>query len=290
MRGPRRRVPVTDGNAAACGEASADSSLVRSRLETKYLVSRASIAELRARLAARLSSHHHSVPPGVLAPEARSHVTTTVYLDTPRRDLCRAALRGSVHLKVRARMYRDEPAPSQAPEPLVWIELKERDGQRSGKRRCALQLPEATRLLTALAMHDALAGRLACEALVSGSRDAARDALLSDLAQTRAALGAPLEPSCVVRYRREAFQDAAGLLRVTLDQDVRAFLPTEPRYALSEQALGAPAHEEPVCVVEAKSLGAAPTWLTELLDAHGARAIEYSKLVMASTAIHGKLV
>jgi hypothetical protein len=278
---------VTDrGDAMAVrGEPPVESGLVASRLETKYLVSRASVAELRARIGARLSSHHHSVPPGVLTSDARSQVTTTLYLDTPRRDLCRAATRGSVHLKVRARVYRDEPgSPGATPEPLVWMELKERDGLRSGKRRCALQLGEAMRWLSALGLHDEPASKAECEALLGSDPD--RAALLGDLAQTRAALGAPLQPSCVVRYRREAFQDAAGLLRVTLDQDVRVYRAPAAPFA---EVLGAPVHEEPVCVVEAKTLGAAPTWLSELLDAHGARALDYSKLVMASRAVHGPL-
>lgn len=280
-------MPVTDrGDAMAVrGDPPAESGLVASRLETKYLVSRASAAELRARIGARLSSHHHSVPPGLLASDGRSQLTTTLYLDTPSRDLCRAATRGSVHLKVRARVYRDEPrSPDVAPEPLVWIELKERDGLRSGKRRCALQLVEAMRWLTALGLRDEPASKAACEALVSIDPD--RAALLGDLALTRAALGAPLQPSCVVRYRREAFQDVAGMLRVTLDQDVRVY--RAPAAPFSE-ALGVPVHEEPVCVVEAKSLGSVPSWLSELLDAHGARALDYSKLVMASRAIHGPL-
>jgi hypothetical protein len=48
-------------------------------------------------------------------------------------------------------------------------------------------------------------------------------------------------------------------------------------------------HEETACVLEAKSAGSLPDWLTTLLAEHGARAAEYSKLVMASQAVHGPL-
>jgi hypothetical protein len=95
-----------------------------------------------------------------------------------------------------------------------------------------------------------------------------------------------------VRYVREAFQDASGTLRVTFDDGVRAFAPPAEPFApgaLELTRLGEPRHEETGCVLETKSLGEPPEWLTLLLAAHGARAIEYSKLVMASIAVHGRL-
>lgn len=266
--------------------------LVSARLEAKYRIGRDAAAALREQLAARLSPHHHSVPPGMLPSSTLRHVTTTVYFDTERRDLCRAATRVPVHLKVRARSYRDEPAlPSEA-EPPFWIELKERDGMRSRKRRTPLDRREAGRWFAALALEDGALAKGVCSATVTAYADPAHVGLLSDLAQVRLALGAPLLPSCVVRYRREAFQDPCGTLRVTLDEDVQAF--TAPRSpfesgALEPAALGAAARREPDCVLEIKSVGELPAWLSAMLADKGVHAIEYSKLVMASIAVHGPL-
>lgn len=266
--------------------------IVAARYEAKYFVARTAVAALREKLAARLSSHHHSVPPGTLVSTAVHHITTTVYFDTARRDLCRAAVHTPVHLKVRARMYYDEPAAHDAAEPLVWVEIKERDGTHSRKRRAPVERAVAGRWFAALALDDHQMAKRACDASLAAYAAPEGIALLSDLAHTRVALGAPLLPSCVVRYRREAFQDVAGTLRVTLDQDVRAYrAPSAPfaASALIASALGAALHEETACVLEAKSTGGLPDWLTALLAEHGARAVEYSKLVMASHAVHGRL-
>lgn len=264
--------------------------LVSARMEAKYRIGREAAAALREQLAARLTPHHHSVPPGVSAIGSLRHMTTTVYFDTARRDLCRAATRAPVHLKVRARMYRDEPAPPSVAEPLIWVELKERDGLRSRKRRSPITRMEAGRWFAALALEDTLLAERVCDSSIAACAEPAASALLSDLAQMRLALGAPLLPSCVVRYRREAFQDACGTLRVTLDEHVEAYAaPAAPFDAGALDALGAAAHREPGCVLEIKCTSALPAWLAALLEAYGARSADYSKLVMASLAVHGAL-
>jgi hypothetical protein len=259
--------------------------LVAARLETKYLIARDAAAGLREQLAARLTPHHHSVPPGFGLEAAPTHVTTTTYLDTARRVLYRAAISLPVHLKLRARQYRDEPARAGIESP-VFIELKERDGVHSSKRRVALTTAEAAQLFAALALPDPGATRQACEALARASSDPSRHAVLRDLADTRLALGAALEASCVVRYRRDALHDAQGALRVTLDRDIEVFRAQRVPFDDPGPAL----FREPACVVEAKSAGPLPSWLQELFAAHGAlAAAEYSKLVMASRAVHGPL-
>jgi hypothetical protein len=263
-----------------------DGSLVAERFEAKYLVARADSDALCAQLAARLVTHHHSVPPGFRLGAEQRHITTTTYFDTARRDLYRAAVSSPVHLKVRARQYRDELHGARETISPVFLELKERDGESSRKRRVALAPHDADRLFAALALADARAAQLTCEAFATASGEPTRSALLRDLAQTRSALGAPLRPSCTVRYWRQAFQDDRGTLRVTLDRDVQVFR-APPRAFDAE--LGAPVFEEPACVLEAKSRSALPGWLADLFEQHGARAAEYSKLVMASRAVHGAL-
>jgi hypothetical protein len=288
------RVPVGESSdpMPAFSGSSPPSALVAARFEAKYFVARAAAAQLREQLATRLSSHHHSVPPGGLVSSAVRHITTTVYFDTARRDLCRAAMRMPMHLKVRARTYHDEPSFGGASEPLIWVEIKERDGARSRKRRAPVERAVAGRWFAALALDDQALVVSACDVNLAAHAEPAGIMLLSDLTHTRVALGAPLLPSCVVRYRREAFQDAPGTLRITLDHDVQAFSAPRAPFAsgaLAHGALGAAMYEEAACVLEAKSIGGLPDWLTALLAEHGARAAEYSKLVMASQAVHGAL-
>jgi hypothetical protein len=167
----------------------------------------------------------------------------------------------------------------------VFLELKERDGACSRKRRTALSATEAAHLFAALAQPDAAATRKACDVLARA--DGAREAVLRELADTRRALAAALEPSCVVRYRRDAFQDTRSALRVTFDRDIEVF--RAPSSPFDDAALGRPVLRQAECVIEAKSTGALPSWLIALFGAHGAHAAEYSKLVMASRAVHGAL-
>ena len=93
MRRAGRRVPVGERGdpLPPVVDAAPPTTLVPARLEAKYRIGRGVAPALREQLAARLTPHHHSVPPGVIASVALHHVTTTVYFDTDHRDLCRAA-------------------------------------------------------------------------------------------------------------------------------------------------------------------------------------------------------
>ena len=47
--------------------------------------------------------------------------------------------------------------------------------------------------------------------------------MLGELAALRGRFSEPLRPSCLVNYRRIAFEDAAGTLRITFDQKMSCF-------------------------------------------------------------------
>jgi hypothetical protein len=122
-----------------------------------------------------------------------------------------------------------------------------------------------------------------------GADGATFHGVADELRRVRAALSGPLRVSCAVRYRRRAFEDPALALRVTIDRELHAFAP-DPGAALRVPFGDEPAaFAEPACVVEVKSRGGWPSWLPSLLAAHGAVPVEYSKFVVASRAVHGRL-
>src|SRR5690606_14665656 len=101
----------------------------------------------------------------------------------------------------------------------------------------------------------------------------------------------PFEVDCLVNYKRAAWQDNAGELRVTLDQKVGFFEPPADLWtrktALIRESLGRPAGVMSSAVIEVKTRGAVPHWLQELLDRYGATTADFSKFAAASRAVHG---
>jgi hypothetical protein len=173
------------------------------------------------------------------------------------------------------------------PSSVLWIELKTRDGEYSGKRRVGIPRSELAQFFVSgepteqmRAIQEAAYGRAATE-------------VLAELLELRARLREPLEPNAIVCYRRSAFQNPEGTLRLTFDRELSAFAPkpglVESDKALVRSSLGKRVAEEPRCVVELKSKGEAPEWLLSLLAAEGAVPSEYSKFRFASEAIHGSL-
>jgi SPX domain protein involved in polyphosphate accumulation len=278
---------------AAIGEGDAprrDSSarLIADREERKYLLAAAEAASFVASVAPLMPLHRY----GGSSPDAAASYATTVYFDSPGRDLYRVAVSQPKHAKVRVREYYEVPLglEQRAAEPpaldarVIWLELKVRDGQRSRKRRVCLAKHELERWFGAL---DADAD----DQVGEPSQAPERAELAAELRRLQRELAAPLAPSCAVNYRRLSWQDESQALRITLDHDVCAFSAAaellHERALLRRQFLGAPAFVEPHAVLEIKSAGAFPSWVAELLRAHGATAVNYSKFVMASRAVHG---
>jgi hypothetical protein len=263
----------------------AHAGLTADRQEHKYLLPAARARAFAREVAAVLPPQ--LTPGGVERAEQR---VKTVYFDTERLDLYRAALSEPSHVKVRARSYRDARTGratrrsgidlGPVDRTRVYVELKTRTGHRSCKRRACIHQAEVERFFDRLEVPPE-----------AGELDVADrlelDAIADELRSLRARLGR-LGLSCVVSYTRVAFEHP-GLLRVTLDRDIRAFAPSTMPWAsgvsLAHEDLGAPVLEERACVVEVKSRDALPAWLEEVLLRHEARTSEYSKFVLASQAV-----
>lgn len=269
------------------GRARADEVITADRRETKYRVDRARAPAFVRALAAELTPHRFTGEGSSRLPDAH-HFVTTVYFDTAAHTLLRAAhANAEQNVKLRARAYYDlhpalaELATDRAQivhdQPWVWFELKRRREGRSQKVRFRLDKREI-------------------EPFFRGAHPAFPDAAtpeLSAIVETCRSLSAPLVPSCIVGYRRIAFQDAGALLRITVDLEVAFYAVPADLWqrpnALVRGTFGAPAAVEPCVLVEVKRLGETPPWLARALERAGAEAASYSKFARAGQVVHGSV-
>jgi len=104
--------------------------LTAERVETKYLVPPERLPGLLQRVSSRLSAHPFTL-----------YRVTSLYLDTSSGAYFLAARQNaSKNLKLRLREYSEVQEPScalvtEAPEPWLWLELKQREGSTTSKRR-----------------------------------------------------------------------------------------------------------------------------------------------------------
>jgi hypothetical protein len=275
--------------------AAADASITADRDEIKYFVPFDRARALTQDIASHLAPHRYTGERANLLPGAH-HFVTTIYFDTASHAHYRAASQNTArNVKVRAKEYYDlhpslaELATSAAAivryQPWLFLELKHRDGRRTRKQRCRLRKVDVPSFFT----RDVMAGE------VDAAR-AAVDVASSELGEITAycrELAEPLLASCLVNYRRLAFQDAHGALRVTADSDLAYFAAPKDLWTRSEAwvrgSLGAPRGIEQRALIEVKSRGPVPAWLQSSLDRAGATQVAFSKFVRAAQAVHGEL-
>ena len=218
------------------------------REERKYPFPSARAALLIAWLDARL----------LRDPQYPEGMITSCYYDTPQLDAYQESADGEfAKQKLRLRWYGDPPDQFAG----VWIELKSRDGVRSRKRRFRFPSSGAPNPL-GINLPDRAE-------LVQHLRE------LSDLATI--ALPPVLEPTALIRYRRLRWQSADGLLRASLDTDVRAVHPRAP-------AIWIPIADG--AVLELKSSDALPPQI-EHLGRLGLRRTAHSKYALAVEQLYG---
>jgi len=271
-----------------------DALLTSERFETKYMVDSDKAGVLVKELMARIPSHRFRGE-GANPKSKAHHYTTTVYFDTPQRDLYRAAKASESNLKLRAREYYDlhpdlvETATDASqlfwsPE-VLWLELKHREGSLTGKRRLGIPKRDVPGFFAQGIITPKM---LRIQRRVFGEE---AEQVLREVAQLCSRFSEPLRADCLVNYNRLPWQDDAGMLRVTLDRKLAFFSPREDLWQrddmLRRMKLGTPRAEEQRCVLEVKAPGQHPSWLTTLLSEIGAEQRHYSKFEAASEAVHG---
>jgi hypothetical protein len=265
---------------------SQDTSLTGEREESKYRIERDGLPVLLDALRTHLPVHRYRGEGENALPDAQ-HYISTIYFDTPSLALFRAAKDDPTHnAKLRAREYYDlhsslaelatDPDQIVRYQPWLWLELKRRDGDHTFKERVRVEKASLSAFLAELSgpCSDPDGG---------SSAQRAMRALCS-------ALGEPISASLLVHYRRLAFQDDQGTLRVTLDDELSYYVPPQDlwtrRRARVRAYLGLPASTESFCLLEVKRRGALPTWLEATLEACGAQRVTFSKFPRAGAVIH----
>jgi hypothetical protein len=273
---------------------SESSAITQNRRELKFKLDGTHAAAFAAGVAARIPKHRFVGRDANSLPRAR-HYVTTVYFDTVARDLYRAVCEDPSSLKIRAREYYD-----QHPELIelvtdardivrsgrvLWIEVKGRRDGRTYKRRVGIPKADIEPFFERGVVSDAMRE-------LQRSSAPALD-LIAELSALRERFNEPLRASCVVNYRRTAFEDPAGTLRITFDQQVACFAPLRALWTstkpLVREALGRPLYQEPCYVVEVKARGELPAWVVELVQRMSLEEQVFSKFALASETVHGPL-
>ena len=267
-----------------------DAQLTAHRREDKYLIAPELAKQVAAAANRHLRPHRFRGDGANVLPGAR-HFVTTIYFDTPGRELYQAARASSQHLKLRAKEYYDlhpdltETATDLAElvrfQPIVWLEVKSKDAGFTGKQRIGLPKVDVPAFFAEGRLSPAMLQ--IHEATYGGDARAALEAV----ARLCTSCKEPLRADCLVNYRRQAWQDDDGAVRLTIDHGLAFFTPPDDlwsrRKALVRESLGTPTRTEPRKVLEVKTRGPAPGWLREL----GLAPIEFSKFEAASAAVHG---
>jgi SPX domain protein involved in polyphosphate accumulation len=223
------------------------------RLETKYLVSRATCERIMRDLAHCMHPDPHGGRAG--------YAVVSLYYDSPNLSSFWAKLDRVVpRRRLRLRIY---PEPNIAATALGMVEIKERASGSVSKRRLALPLAQ-------------------CEALCSGALDAGQAAALAPpdraVADEVSALvhAQRLRPTAITAFHRIAFVGLASEpdLRITFDADVRGRI---HGLRVAREAANHPIVGSPWCVMEVKASEGVPSWVTALLDGHGCQVQRMSK-------------
>jgi hypothetical protein len=238
------------------------------RFELKYLVPVGEIGAIRDQLRARLAYDPHGT--------GGTYTLSSLYFDSP--DLaCYWAKVDGVRLRRKVRIRHYEGAAALTPETAVFVEIKQRAGRTTQKRRLRLPYEDAQRLCVGdrpdLDLDDPRVAAVAAEVQDLGRRFS-------------------LRPTAVTSYRREAW--VGGWMdpgvRVTFDTDLRS---RTSQLSLEQRHLGRPMVPPTAAVVEIKVNDLVPRWLSLLigrLDLHSTTFSKYCAAVEGSPLLRPETV
>jgi hypothetical protein len=273
---------------------SESSTITQNRRELKFKLGGRDTARFAAGVAARIPYYRYLDRGANHLPRARQYITT-VYFDTVAREVYRAVRDNPNSLKIRAREYyhrhpelldlatstRDIVRSSAA----LWFEIKGKRDGRTYKRRVSISKQDIQLFFERGIVSATMRG-------LHSSSPSEPD-LFAELCGLRERFCEALRASCIVNYRRTAFEDPAGTLRITFDQHIACFAPFRDLWSsgspLVRETLGTPVYEEPCYIVEVKARAELPLWLTDLVERLGAEPHAFSKFATASESVHGPL-
>lgn len=251
---------------------------VFARFERKYFLPRINAAQFKEQLLKHMS-------PSYPAPGTEFTEIESVYFDSPDFRIYQmhfSSQRG--RFKVRARRYAPNGMPAGGD---AHLELKSKDSGVSRKSRFQIGREERG----ALWNGELIAGN--SKALRAKNPDLTAQQLeeradrINDLILLN-----KLRPSCIVRYRREAFE--RGSLRLTIDDRIdfeatqnftqmRQVLRSDPKLSEEATRMRSTYRNGEFLLVEVKHPGVVPSELMEILDASGCRKAKFSKYCYSIT-------
>ena len=212
------------------------------RYELKYVIHASQIDSIVADVLGQMSADRHGDDSG-------SYVISNLYYDSPGLHMLRSKIFGNNYRrKLRVRVYGD--AGDQAPRTAM-VEIKQRLGRTTQKRRVMVPLDEALRI---------------CE---GGSRrewdDAADRAVAEEIQGLVLALA--LQPACTISYRRRAFVGSRfeSGLRLTIDTELWGAPPRLDFYTQRPTTFLMPRDWS---ILEIKIDDRVPSWINELVTRH----------------------
>lgn len=214
------------------------------RVETKYMLSLSQAAFLQEGLQ-RL---------GFSRSDFGSPKVQSLYYDTPDHFLIRTSLeRPAYKEKLRLRAYGEPGHLTQS-----FLEIKKKYRGVVYKRRTPFPLPDAVRALACRSFPES-AGQVGREALWMAERYG-------------------LVPAAVIAYDRDAWFSGDSSVRITFDRNL-SFRDWEPD--LNVPAENLPLIQSDLRLMEIKTDGVYPLWLTRLLREAGAERVHFSKYGLA---------
>ncbi len=276
-----------------------DRRMTADRQEIKYLLSADDARSLAERADRELVRHSYSGRGANSLPGA-DHYVTTVYFDTENRDMYRQSLADESSTKVRAREYYDDhpdlvelatdPEQLIRYNPVVWLEIKHRDRQKTRKRRVGLPKRDIPSFFGRGEITPEMVD------LIERDHGAAAHEVLRELEALFQRFDQPLQAQCLVNYRRAAWQGPTGGLRLTIDDSLAVFRPPRDLWTrstpLTRASLGERCHRFTARILEVKSRASWPPWLRTFLAGHssaelpGCPGVRFGKFLLASTVIH----
>ncbi|MCX7683023.1 MAG: polyphosphate polymerase domain-containing protein [Anaerolineae bacterium] len=229
------------------------------RVEYKYLVPNECLPRLRALI-------HPFVEVDSYAARTERHEYTvrSIYFDTPNLDFYQDKVDGLLaRRKLRIRGY-----DSYKTGDTVFLEIKRKHGATVTKHRAPVPYTYIHELFTSGDVEQYV---LADEEFPEAVEDAKR--FLFHL------YGAPLLPTALVIYEREAYQSRInGFLRITFDKNLRGSpFPSLDALFLEDRVLYALAGH---LILEVKSCGGVPSWLCSAISQFHLKPIAVSKYVI----------
>jgi SPX domain protein involved in polyphosphate accumulation len=231
------------------------------RYELKYVIHASQIDGIVADVLGQMAPDRHGDASG-------SYVISNLYYDSAELHMLRSKIVGNNYRrKLRVRIYGDG---SDRPPQSAMVEIKQRLGRTTQKRRVVVPLDEALRI---------------CEARSAWDWDDAADRAVAEEIRCLV-LTLALRPACTISYRRRAFVGSRFEpgLRLTIDTDLWGAPPRLDFYTQRPSAFLMPRDWS---ILEIKVDDRVPSWINELVTRHDCQLRRVSKYCLGMSKLHG---